>query len=217
MTTTAQYASVPRSSVAQVSTANTNRDGTGTLSNIVMASAKALGGMRIDAINIQAVSTTTAGMVRLFVQKGRPGPSVASISFSGTTATVVTDTAHGLTTGQTTTHVGAYPDEYNVDDSAVTVISPTSFSYVMGTAPTTNATVLGSFATSLATPVRRLVKEVPVTAITPSATVQAFNAVLAAGDRGIMPLVLPPGYSLRASTEKAETFNITPTIAGDFA
>ena len=217
MSTTAQYASIPRGGVAQVSAANTNRDGTGTVANVIMASPKSGGGLRIDALAVQAIATTTAGMVRLYVQKGRPGPAVTSISFSGTTATVVTDGAHGLTTGQTTTHIGAYPDEYNVEDSAVTVISPTSFSYVMSVAPTANATIMGSFATSLATPVRRLVKEIPVTAATPSATVQAFSAVLAPGDRGYLPLVLPPGYSLRASTEKAETFNIIPTIAGDFA
>ena len=57
----------------------------------------------------------------------------------------------------------------------------------------------------------RLWREVPVTAITPSATVQAFTATLSN-----LALVLQTGWSLRASTNNAETFNICVTRAGDF-
>ena len=57
----------------------------------------------------------------------------------------------------------------------------------------------------------RLWREVPVTAITPSATVQAFTATLSN-----LALVLQTGWSLRASTHNAETFNILVTRAGDF-
>ena len=58
----------------------------------------------------------------------------------------------------------------------------------------------------------RLLFEVPVTAITPSATVQSFQAVLT--DLGI---VLPDANAqLRASTNNAEAFHITVTRAGNF-
>jgi len=67
MATQAQYASTPRVGIAQISTANTNRDGTGTIGTVFTAGAS---GSRIDAIAIKATSTVTAGMVRLFVNDG---------------------------------------------------------------------------------------------------------------------------------------------------
>ncbi len=57
----------------------------------------------------------------------------------------------------------------------------------------------------------RLYREVPVTAITPSDTVPAFASALTN-----LALVLQSGHSLRASTAKAETFQIIVTRAGDF-
>lgn len=127
MATSAQYAATPRAEVGQVSTANTARDGTGTIATIFTAGSN---GSRIDDIWISATGTTTAGVVRLFLHDG------------------------------------------------------------------TNA---------------RLWQEVMVTAITPSATVQVFNAALYN-----QALVLPNGWSLRASTQIAETFNVLVTRAGDF-
>ena len=53
--------------------------------------------------------------------------------------------------------------------------------------------------------------EIPVTAVTPSATVVAF----AAEYQPTTPLVLPSGYSLRAATEKAESFHVT-AVGGEF-
>ena len=51
-----------------------------------------------------------------------------------------------------------------------------------------------------------LLREIAVAAITVSATVSAFEYILELlGERA---LILPTGYSLRASTEKAENFNI---------
>lgn len=127
MSVQAQYAATPKTAVAQVSTANTARDGTGTLATVFTAGAS---GSRIDDIAIIATGTTTAGMVRLFLH-------------DGTTA--------------------------------------------------------------------RLWREVAVSAITPSATVSPFSSLL-----GNLALVLQSGWSLRASTEKAETFNVVVTRAGDF-
>ena len=212
MSNTAQYATIPKNGVGQLSVANTNRDGTGTLALVAFASAKSGGGARVDALAIQATSTTTAGMLRFYLVKGRPLGNIASITFVGTTAVVTTELPHGLSTGQTLTLMGAQPDEYNVIDAPVTVSSATSFTYVMGIAPVCNATVVGSAASSLAVPVARLILETAVSAIVPSATVLAFATTVRIG-----PLVLQAGWSLRASTHNAEAFNVIPTICGDFA
>ena len=127
MSTTANYAATPRAAVGQISTANTNRDGTGTVVTIFTAGSS---GSRVDDIVITATVTTTAGMVRLFLNDG------------------------------------------------------------------TNT---------------RLWQEIPVTAITPSGTVQAFTFTLLN-----QALILPNGWSLRAATNNAETFNVFVDRAGDF-
>lgn len=56
-----------------------------------------------------------------------------------------------------------------------------------------------------------LIFEVPVTAVTPSASVATFEAAIYCPEG----LTIPNGYSLRASTEKAESFNIIAR-GGDF-
>ena len=127
MATTAQYAATVRTAQGQVSVANTNRDGTGTIATIFTAGSS---GSRIDDIYVVAVGTTTANVVRLFVHDG------------------------------------------------------------------TNA---------------RLWREILVPAITPSTTVSVFNAALLS-----QGLILASGWSLRASTNNAETYNILVTRAGDF-
>lgn len=128
----AQYAATPKIGIGQVSVANTNRDGTGTIATIFTAGAS---GSRIDAIDVKAVGTTTAGMIRLFIHDG------------------------------------------------VTA---------------------------------RLLTELPVTAITPSATLPSWEAQLNSNSMSqVLPLVLPTGYSLRAATNNAETFNLI-ALGGDF-
>ena len=67
MSTTPQFASVVRTATDQVSVANTNRDGTGTIVTVFTAGSS---GSRIETVEIQATVTTTAGMVRLFVHDG---------------------------------------------------------------------------------------------------------------------------------------------------
>jgi hypothetical protein len=217
MTTTAQYASVARSGLAQVTAANTNKDGTGSVAVVLQAGAT---GARVDGIAIKAAGTTTAGMVRFYLTKGRPLGTISSITFTGTTAIVTTALAHGLTTGNLVTAIGNLPDDYNVSEAAVTVTAATTFTYVMATTPTTNATVIGFMATTPATVQSRMFLEKAVSAITPSATVVSFTDVAGSansGDKCLFPLVLQAGWSLRASTEKAETFNIIPMFAGDFS
>src|SRR5687768_13268335 len=119
MATTPAFAATPIIGRAQIATANTNRDGTGTMGTVATGSTN---GTLINRIRIAATVTTTAGMIRLFIYDG------------------------------------------------------------------TNT---------------RLWLEIPVVAITPSATVAAFAYELAVSD-----LVLPNTYELRAATEKAETFNV---------
>ena len=132
MSTSAQYASTPKCGVGQVSVANTNRDGTGTIVTVFSAGAS---GSRIDAIDLKAVGTTTAGMIRLFIHDGADA---------------------------------------------------------------------------------RLLTELPVTAITPSGTLPSWEAQLNTNTMTqVLPLVLPTGYSLRAATNNAETFNVI-ALGGDF-
>ena len=127
MSTTPQYASTPRFAAATISTANTNRDGTGTIGTVFTAGAS---GSRIDRITIKATSTTTAGMVRLYVYDG---------------------------------------SNYH------------------------------------------LFREIAVSAIVPSGTTATFSSAMSsnnAQDIGHLPLILPTGHSLRASTHNGESFNV---------
>lgn len=128
MATAAQYAATPRTAVGQVTTANTARNGTGTIATIFTGGSS---GSRIDDISIVATGTTTAGVVRLFLNDGT-----------------------------------------------------TSY----------------------------LLQEILVTAITPSTTVQVFSFQLL--NQAI--ILASSSWSLRASTNNSETFNILVTRAGDF-
>jgi hypothetical protein len=62
-----QYAATPIVALGQVATANTNRDGTGTLATILTAGTS---GTRIDQVVVEGTGTSTAGMVRLFIYDG---------------------------------------------------------------------------------------------------------------------------------------------------
>lgn len=57
----------PQTWQAALSTANTNRDGTGTIVDVVTGGAS---GSRVDSVRVQAISTTTAGVIRLYVYDG---------------------------------------------------------------------------------------------------------------------------------------------------
>lgn len=130
MATSANYASTPVGGQVQISTANTARDGTGTLGTLLTGAAS---GTRVDDIVIKATGTTTAGMVRFF------------LSLDGGTS-------------------------------------------------------------------KRLLYEVPVSAVTPSATTQTFSATLSG-----LGWVLPNANAiLYVSTHNAETFVVTVTRAGSF-
>lgn len=53
--------------MAQVTTANANRDGTGALVDVFVPGAN---GGQVDKIEIEAVGVTTAGMIRLYISDG---------------------------------------------------------------------------------------------------------------------------------------------------
>jgi len=70
--------------------------------------------------------------------------AIASITFSGATATLTTIFPHGLSTGNNVTISGAAPATYNAT-SNITVTSATTFTYTMGGTPATNATTVGQY------------------------------------------------------------------------
>lgn len=61
------FAVTPKLGQVRISTANTNRDGSGTLGTVYTGVAA---GSRVLWIKVMANSTTTAGMLRLFVDNG---------------------------------------------------------------------------------------------------------------------------------------------------
>lgn len=67
MATQPAFATVPKIGLAQVSTANTNRDGTGTIVDVITG---ATNGTRIAEIVCESTGTTTAGMIRLYLTDG---------------------------------------------------------------------------------------------------------------------------------------------------
>jgi len=119
MAATPQFASSPRLGVGALSTANANTNGSGTLVTVMSAGSS---GTKINEILVQASSTVTAGMVRIFI-------------FDGTT--------------------------------------------------------------------NYLFDEFPVTATIPSSSSAAYRLYKVYDN-----LVVPSGYSVRASTSNAESFNV---------
>jgi len=70
MATSAQYTTTPIVEYAQIATANTARDGTGTTALIASGPSTAQGsgiGKRIAKVFIKSTVTTTAGMIRFFI------------------------------------------------------------------------------------------------------------------------------------------------------
>ena len=86
--TTPIFIITPRVGMVRMSTANTGRDGSGTLNDVITGGTN---GTRIDRVVFHATSTTTAGMVRLFIYDGTNNrfwfeTSVTAITPSGTVA-----------------------------------------------------------------------------------------------------------------------------------
>ena len=122
MATSPSFASTPKTAIAQVSTANTARDGTGTIATVYTAGSS---GSVVYKVRVIATGTTTANVVRLFINDG------------------------------TNTRL--------LEELMVPALTPSTSNHVFATEVT-----------------------FPVTA----------------------PVFLPSGYSLRASTNNAETYNV---------
>jgi hypothetical protein len=99
MSTTANYASTPKNGSAQITTANTARDGTGTLGIVYTAGAS---GSRIDSIVIQATNTTTAGMIRFFssIDAGTTKRLIGEVPVLAITAAATTPVFQTVLTSQ---------------------------------------------------------------------------------------------------------------------
>ena len=67
MATAPAFAVTPRIGNVNIATANTNRDGTGTVATLITGAAT---GTRVSEICIKARVTTTAGQVRVFLHDG---------------------------------------------------------------------------------------------------------------------------------------------------
>ena len=67
MASTANFFSTPRTAFAQISTANTQRDGSGTIGTVITGAAT---GTRVDDLEIVATGPNSAGVVRLYIHDG---------------------------------------------------------------------------------------------------------------------------------------------------
>ena len=100
----------------------------------------------------QRTATPVTGMIRYNstigayegYKSGIVGVSIASLTYSTTTATLTTTSAHGLTSGTIVVVSGATPSAYN-GTFTITVTGATTFTYVMATNPGANASPVGSY------------------------------------------------------------------------
>ena len=76
------------------------------------------------------------------------GQGITSITFVTTTATLTTNSPHGLSTNDYVTIAGASPAQYNGTYS-ITVTGASTFTYVMASTPATNATSVGTYYANL--------------------------------------------------------------------
>lgn len=67
MAAASQFVGTPKTWQQAIATANTARDGTGTLADVVTAGAS---GSRLDRVKVTASGTTTAGVIRIFLYDG---------------------------------------------------------------------------------------------------------------------------------------------------
>jgi hypothetical protein len=105
------------------------------------------GGNFIIAVNGQDAAMIYDGTRWAKMATTSTAAVISTITRGGTgnlTATLTTATAHGLATGNRVTISGATESNYN-GIYVITVTGATTFTYTMATAPTANATVVGSY------------------------------------------------------------------------
>ena len=202
MSTQAQYTVTPKVGIGALTAGDFSRTAPLQAATVFTAGAN---GSRIDRILVEAVGTTAATLVRLFLVPGVPGGNISSITFVTTTATVTTAASHGLSTGNLVTIQGALPSAYNVTNASITVTGLTTFTYTMASTPTINASSVGAYVATTATPSYNLWQELAVAAATPSSTVTGTTTGLSyVANAGLLPLILPTGYSLRATVDSTQ-------------
>lgn len=103
----------------------------------------------------QRPSSPVVGMIRFNSDTNQyegnkivTGQNITSITFVTTTATLITNSPHGLSTNDYVTIVGASPAQYNGTYS-ITVTGASTFTYVMASTPATNATSVGTYYANL--------------------------------------------------------------------
>jgi hypothetical protein len=82
MATSAVFFATPKNASAVLSAANTNRDGTGTLVDVITGGT---GGTKIERVIVQATGTTTAGFVRLWLYTGSASRLIREIAVTAIT------------------------------------------------------------------------------------------------------------------------------------
>ena len=103
----------------------------------------------------QRPSSPVVGMIRFNSDTNQyegnkivTGQGITSITFITTSATLTTNSPHGLSTNDYVTIVGASPAQYNGTYS-ITVTGASTFTYVMASTPATNATSVGTYYANL--------------------------------------------------------------------
>ena len=205
MTTTAQYASSPQIGSGSTTTADTSYTAPTTATvGVIVQDVKA--GTRIDQLDNVSLGTSVAALHRLWLCEGNISPVISSITSSTTTATLTTATNHNLITGDLITLRGAFPVEYNVTLAAVTVTNATVFTFTIVSTAGVAARDVGAYSSTHTAPVYHLIREFPITAITGSTTANAFAYYLnSAQNADFMPIIIPPGWSLRTTVSVTQT------------
>lgn len=216
MASSAQYVGIPKIDSGIAITADTSRTAPANAA-IAVAYTAGLTGSRVDTIQVVGLGTTVQSQLRLWVCKGDVGRTILTMTSSTTTATCTTASIHNLVTGDLVTIQGAFPIEYNVKSVAITVTSTVAFTFTIVTTASVAASTLGSYSTTRATASYSLLREIPILAVTPSASTSAFNVSYTTAYNGdILPIILPGGYSIRASVNDAQPGVQVTCMGGDF-
>ncbi|MFY9309158.1 MAG: hypothetical protein WAQ28_08955 [Bacteroidia bacterium] len=246
----------PNTGMVTISTANSNRDGTGTLGSVITG---ADNGTIIKSVIIKAQTNTTQGSIRFFIDTGVGNakliteiriPAITKSARNKSFETIIAldlvlqsgqilkastqnaetfniiaiglDTSYSTTSLQDSTQfaiqgnvdrISVANPNLNGTGTLVDIIVPSGGSEYVG------ATIQRFFIKALATTTPGMIRlylrdsagtltllftEIPVPAITPTATALSFSAIVKYND-----FYLPLNYRILASTEKAETFVIT--------
>jgi hypothetical protein len=235
-----------------ISTANSNLDGSGTLSSAIITGAS--NGTLIKTVTIKSIQNTTHGMVRLFIYDGSNTKLAAEIEIPAVTKSA-TDSAFEITipvdfalkSGWSLKASTQNAESFNVIAEGLdwayyaSSVRPESTNYTSNLGMTTISTAnsnldgtgaLGTILTAASNGTqiqtitiksqvnttagmirlflddgsnKKLLREIPVDAITKSGTVNSFSRIIDFEGKGF---ALKSGWTLKASTEKAESFNV---------